>query len=160
MKAVYLEPQAVSVTRDSDREWAMLKPMILAAIMEHFASGDPVIHDEDAPLPRPGLETEEGRAIQALLEERINPQIASHGGRISLVDVQEDTVYLRLEGGCQGCGMANVTLKQGVAKEIMALVPTIQHVLDVTDHAGGTNPYYQSGKKGGGGPSPFARPGS
>ncbi len=55
---------------------------------------------------------------------------------VSLVDVQDDTAYIRLEGGCQGCGMADVTLKQGVAKEIQALVPTISKVLDVTDHAG------------------------
>jgi Fe-S cluster biogenesis protein NfuA len=99
-------------------------------------------------MPKPGLDTEEGRAIRRLLDERINPQVASHGGHIALVDVQDDTVYIRLEGGCQGCGMADVTLKQGVATEIQAVVPTINSVLDVTDHAGGTNPYYQPGKGG------------
>ncbi len=96
--------------------------------------------------PKPGLETEEGRAIRRLLDEHINPQVAGHGGHIALVDVAGDTVYVRLEGGCQGCGMADVTLKQGVANEIRDLVPSIAHVLDVTDHAGGTNPYYQQGK--------------
>jgi Fe-S cluster biogenesis protein NfuA len=74
--------------------------------------------------------------------------VANHGGNIALVDVDDETVYIRLEGGCQGCGMADVTLKQGVAKAIQALVPTIRRVLDVTDHAGGTNPYYQPGKGG------------
>ena len=98
--------------------------------------------------PKPGLETEEGRAIRKLLDEHVNPQVAGHGGHIALVDVAEDTVYLRLEGGCQGCGMADVTLKQGVATEIRRLVPSIVHVLDVTDHAGGSNPYYQPGKGG------------
>ena len=78
--------------------------------------------------------------------------MAAHGGHISLVDVQDDTVYIRLEGGCQGCGMADVTLKQGVATEIQRVAPGITKVLDVTDHAGGTNPYYQPGK---GGISPF-----
>ncbi len=89
---------------------------------------------------------------------KINPQVASHGGRISLVDVQDDTAYIRLEGGCQGCGMADVTLKQGVATEIQALVPTISKVLDVTDHAGGANPYYQPGKGDGTASSPFHQP--
>ncbi len=157
--SVYLEPQAISLTKTDDVEWPMLKPVILGAIMEHFAAGEPAIHDEGQPLPKPGLDTEEGKAIQSLLEQRINPQVASHGGRISLVDVQDDTAYIRLEGGCQGCGMADVTLKQGVAKEIQALVSTITKVLDVTDHAGGTNPYFQQGKDNGGISSPFHQPG-
>jgi Fe-S cluster biogenesis protein NfuA len=56
--------------------------------------------------------------------------------------VRDHTAYLRLEGGCQGCGSADVTLKQGIETEILSSVPTIQRVLDVTDHAAGTNPYY------------------
>jgi len=79
-----------------------------------------------------------------VLETRINPSVAGHGGAISLIDVTDDRVYIRMEGGCQGCGMANVTLKQGVEVEIKKVVPHIREVLDVTDHAGGTNPYYQS----------------
>ena len=73
-------------------------------------------------------------------------------GHISLVDVRENTTYIRLEGGCQGCGMADVTLKQGIEHEIKGAMPAIKAVLDVTDHAGGTNPYYQPGKSGA---SPF-----
>ena len=65
---------------------------------------------------------------------------------ISLVDVREQTAYIRLEGGCQGCGMADVTLKQGVEVEIKRAVPSITSVLDVTDHADGQNPYYQPGR--------------
>ncbi|MEE8279491.1 MAG: NifU family protein [Alphaproteobacteria bacterium] len=103
-------------------------------------------------MPKPGLETPEGEAIQRLLEERVNPSVAAHGGHISLVDVKDNTVYIRLEGGCQGCGMADVTLKQGVETEIKRVAPNITAVLDVTDHAGGTNPYFQPGK---GGVSPF-----
>lgn len=101
---------------------------------------------------KPGLNTPEAEAIQRLLEEHINPAVAAHGGHVSLVDVQDDTTYIRLEGACQGCGMADVTLKQGIEIEIKQAVPTIKAVLDVTDHAGGTNPYYQPGK---GGASPF-----
>ncbi|MDP6352086.1 MAG: NifU family protein [Alphaproteobacteria bacterium] len=81
-----------------------------------------------------------------MLDQRINPSVAMHGGHIALVDVTDDTVYIRLEGGCQGCGMADVTLKQGVEGEIKRAAPDIVHVLDVTDHAGGTNPYYQPSK--------------
>ena len=145
---VFLDPQSITLSKSDDIDWQMLKTVILCTIMEHFASGAPVVHNEHDPLPKPGLDTKEGKAIQKLLEESINPQVANHGGNIALVDVDDDTVYIRLEGGCQGCGMADVTLKQGVAKAIQALVPTIRRVLDVTDHAGGTNPYYQPGKGG------------
>lgn len=93
-----------------------------------------------------GLETEMGRAIRRILDERVNPSVAGHGGRISLVDILDETVYVRMEGGCQGCRMAGATLKQGVAKEIQARFPSIRRVLDVTDHDGGANPYYQPGK--------------
>ena len=157
--SVHLDPQAITLTKTDDVEWPMLKPVIFAAIMQHYAAGEPVIFDESQPLPKPGLDTQEGQVIQNLLELKINPQVASHGGHISLVDVQDDTAYIRLEGGCQGCGMADVTLKQGVAKEIQALVPAISKVLDVTDHAGGTNPYYQSGKGDDTASSPFYQPG-
>ena len=96
-------------------------------------------------MPRPGLESEEGVAVQAVLDEEINPSVASHGGRIKLLDVVDHTAFIRLEGGCHGCGMADVTLKQGVEVAILEKVPTIQAVLDTTDHAEGKNPYYQPG---------------
>ena len=231
---VFLDAESVTLSKSDDKDWQILKSVILVAIMDHFTAGEPVLdetgkeaegdelfEDEDADpeitatikelidtrikpaatqdggdvnyrgfkdgivflemtgpvfglmsgiekmlrhyvpevegvadyrdaVPKPGLDTAEGKAIRHLLDERINPQVANHGGHIALVDVKNDTAYIRLEGGCQGCGMADVTLKQGVATEIQALVPTINRVLDVTDHAGGTNPYYQPGK---GGPS-------
>ncbi len=117
-------------------------------MLRHYVPEIEVVQDVMDARPKPGLATEAGKAIRRLLDERINPQVAGHGGHIALVDVQDDTVYIRLEGGCQGCGMADVTLKQGVATEIQAIVPAITSVLDVTDHAGGTNPYYQPGKGG------------
>ena len=85
--------------------------------------------------------------VMQVLEERINPSIASHGGFAELVAVEEDTVYLRMGGGCQGCGMAKVTLSQGIEVAIKEAIPEVLHVVDVTDHAGGSNPYYQAAKK-------------
>jgi len=87
-------------------------------------------------------------AVLDLVEARINPAVAAHGGRIALMGVKEHVAYIRLEGGCQGCGMADVTLKQGVEAAIRRAVPSIRAVLDVTDHAEGRNPYYQPGKGG------------
>jgi Fe/S biogenesis protein NfuA len=69
-----------------------------------------------------------------------------HGGHVSLVDVKDDIAYLQFGGGCQGCGMVDVTLKQGVEVMLREAVPELKAVMDVTDHAGGQNPYYQPSK--------------
>ncbi len=152
VSGVYLDPTSITLSKADGKEWAELMPAALVAIMDHFVAGKPVVDDGFETDPETGLDSEEGKAIQRLFDEHINPQVASHGGHITLVDVQGDTAYIRMGGGCQGCGMANVTLKQGVAKAIQAQIPTIINVLDVTDHGGGANPYYQPGK---GGTSPL-----
>ncbi len=152
VSGVYLDPTSITLSKADGKEWVELMPAALVAIMDHFVAGKPVVDDGFETDPETGLDSEEGKAIQRLFDEHINPQVASHGGHITLVDVQGDTAYIRMGGGCQGCGMANVTLKQGVAKAIQAQIPTITNVLDVTDHGGGANPYYQPGK---GGTSPL-----
>ena len=85
--------------------------------------------------------------IQHVLEEEVNPMVASHGGVVSLLEVKDHNAYLEFGGGCQGCGMIDVTLKQGVEVMIKAQIPEIEAIYDVTDHAGGTNPYYQPSAK-------------
>ena len=84
--------------------------------------------------------------VQHLIDTAINPAIAMHGGFVELIDVKDSVVYLAMGGGCQGCGMADVTLKQGVATLIQEEVPEVAEVLDVTDHAAGQNPYYTPSK--------------
>ena len=84
--------------------------------------------------------------VQHILDSRINPAVRSHGGMVSLVDVKDNIAFLRFGGGCQGCGMVDVTLKQGVEVMLREAVPEIQGVMDITDHAGGKNPYYQPEK--------------
>lgn len=99
-----------------------------------------------APETPANLDTPVAIAVQKVLDAEINPGVASHGGHISLVDVKDNVAYVRLGGGCQGCGMASVTLQQGVITAIQKAVPTIEKVTDVTDHDGGDNPYYSPGK--------------
>ncbi len=87
-------------------------------------------------------------AVLEVLEQEVNPQIAMHGGHADLMGVDDRQIaYLRLSGGCQGCGLAQVTLSQGIAVAIKESVPEIADVVDVTAHAAGTNPYYASSKK-------------
>ncbi len=93
--------------------------------------------DDKKPLTGP-----EAEAVLALLEEKINPSVAAHGGRISLVDLTDHVAYVRMEGGCQGCSASAVTLQQGVQNAILSEVQTIQGVVDVTEHALGDNPFF------------------
>ena len=88
--------------------------------------------------------------VQQVLTEQVNPAIAAHGGGAELVSVDDAIAYLRLSGGCQGCGLAQVTLKQGIEKIILESIPELSQVVDVTDHASGDDPYYQSQKDSGG----------
>jgi Fe-S cluster biogenesis protein NfuA len=74
----------------------------------------------------------------------INPAVAAHGGVVELIDVQRNDVFLRMGGGCQGCGMASMTLRQGVESAIRRTVPEVGAIMDTTDHAAGRNPYYAS----------------
>jgi Fe/S biogenesis protein NfuA len=87
-------------------------------------------------------------AVQRLLDTEVNPAVAAHGGHVTLLDVREGVAYLEMGGGCQGCGMADVTLRQGIETRIREAVPGVREVVDVTDHAGGENPYYQSAEGG------------
>ena len=91
-------------------------------------------------------EKEVKEKVQKILDEMINPAVAGHGGFVDLLDVKENVVYLRLGGGCQGCGMVNVTLKQGIETTLKEEIPQLAGVIDQTDHAGGSNPYYQPAK--------------
>jgi Fe/S biogenesis protein NfuA len=81
--------------------------------------------------------------VVLVLEEQVNPSIAAHGGRADLVAVEDSSVYLRLSGGCQGCGMAKATLSQGIEVILREAIPELTNIVDVTDHADGTNPYYE-----------------
>ena len=80
--------------------------------------------------------------VATVIEQEINPGIASHGGFIELLEVVNDTIYLMMGGGCQGCGMAALTLRQGVEAAIRDKVPEVGEVRDSTDHEAGLNPYF------------------
>ncbi|MGH7671727.1 MAG: NifU family protein [Gemmatimonadales bacterium] len=85
--------------------------------------------------------------VAQLFDEQVNPMVARHGGRVELIDVQDAVVMLRMGGGCQGCGMADVTLRQGIEGMLAQNIPEVRGVVDITDHAQGANPYFQASKK-------------
>ena len=92
------------------------------------------------------LNTTRLASVQRILDEQINPAVHHHGGFIKLIDVKENTAYIEFQGGCQGCAMAHVTLRQGVEIMLKEQLPEIIAIVDLTDHAGGTKPYFKTKK--------------
>lgn len=82
------------------------------------------------------------RKIEKLLDEQIRPALAAHGGNVEIVDIDNNVLYLRLQGGCQGCASSKATLKDGIEQIVKRNFPMIEDVVDLTDHESGENPYY------------------
>ena len=112
--------------------------------MDNPNSPSPTINTEGV---APDLTGSVAEQVVAVVNQTINPAIAAHGGFVEAVAVENQTAYVRLGGGCQGCSMAPVTLSQGIESTITQMVPEVAKVVDVTDHAEGANPYYEQAKK-------------
>ena len=113
--------------------------------MDNPNTPSPNIPNTSEPLPE--LTGELAEKVQIILDQQINPAIASHGGVAKLVNVEGNDIYLQLGGGCQGCGMAQVTLSQGIEASLREAIPEIGNIIDATDHASGDNPYFAGSKK-------------
>jgi NFU1 iron-sulfur cluster scaffold homolog, mitochondrial len=137
---VELDENIVAVTKAGQDDWRQVGKRIGSAI-RLFLNPPPAVPEGDL-LPPDVLREK----IQRVLDDQINPGVASHGGYVELLDVADNNVFLRMGGGCQGCGAADVTLKMGVERLLREEVPQIQNVFDSTDHAAGSNPYYAAAK--------------
>ncbi len=132
--------KTVMVRKQGIDSWRVAGPLIGAAIREHLRSGQPAVNPEAF---RNREQEDKLRAdIVRILDQQINPEVVKHNGAISLLDVHEGTVFLQMSGGCQGCASASLTLRQGVERTLRQQLPTVTSVVDVSDHAAGTNPYY------------------
>ena len=98
--------------------------------------------DYSPPIPD-HIDTDVYTSVQRILEDKINPAIASHGGSVSLVDLKDNTMFLQFSGGCQGCAASTVTLRDGIEEMVKREIPQIEEIIDITDHAMGKNPYYK-----------------
>ena len=140
VRAVSLQGQEVVVTHDAPVDWKAVGPAIGAALRAHLQSGQAPV--SEAAAQQAPAEDRLRQKIQKILDEQINPAIASHGGLISILDVQGNKLFLEMGGGCQGCGAADVTLRQGVEATLREHIPELGEIYDTTDHTAGTNPYY------------------
>ena len=98
--------------------------------------------------PNPVWKDADAQAVQELLDTKINPGLAAHGGFVALLDYKDDTAYITFGGGCQGCGLVDVTLKDGIEVAIQEALPQVKKVVDTTDHSSGKNPFYSDDGKG------------
>ncbi len=141
---VELQGDLVTVVRRDGGDWSALQEKLRYAVGvgAQRASGS-----VSTTVDSPATDDEMFDLVLDVFDREINPSVAQHGGRVELIDVQDATVIVRMQGGCQGCGMANVTLKQGIEGSLRRRFPSLRGVEDVTDHAAGTNPYFSSSKK-------------
>ncbi|MGH7569997.1 MAG: NifU family protein [Gemmatimonadales bacterium] len=140
----------VTLVKDSPSPWPAVGKAVGQAIRAALGSGAPPIAAKEAARTAvAGSPTDDAlyERVSELFDHDVNPMVARHGGRVELIDVQDAVVMLRMMGGCQGCGMADVTLRQGIEGLLQQHVPEVRGIVDITDHASGSNPYFQAAKK-------------
>lgn len=141
---------SVTVVKQNPVPWQAVGKAVGAAIRAALAA--------DVPAVAPAAQRPAGATtavnddtlyerVADLFERQVNPMVARHGGRVELIDVQDAVVMLRMGGGCQGCGMADVTLRQGIEGMLAQAIPEVRGIVDITDHTTGANPYFQASKK-------------
>lgn len=133
---VFLGRDFVSVTKDADTDWAMLKSLIMAALMEHLATGQPVLLQEALAGKAPegaGEDDEITAQIKELLETRVRPAVAQDGGDIVFDRFEDGIVYLRMQGACSGCPSSTATLKSGIENMLRHFIPEVEEVRPVQD---------------------------
>ena len=138
----------VTVVKDTATPWQAIGKAVGAAIRQALSSEVPPIGEKDLAASNTHVTDDElYERVHDLFDQQVNPMVARHGGHVELIDVQDAIVLLRMGGGCQGCGMASVTLRQGIEGMLQQHLPEVKGILDITDHASGTNPYFASAKK-------------
>lgn len=142
---VTLQDSDVTVHHTQPVNWREVGPAVGAAIRAHYQSGQPAVSEEA--LKNAPAEDLLRAKVQKILDEQINPAVASHGGYIALLDVKGTALFIKMGGGCQGCGQADVTLRQGVETSIRKQIPEVTEIVDVSDHESGENPYYSSASR-------------
>ena len=136
----------VTVVKQSPAPWQAVGKSVGVAIRTAMASDLPPL---SVPPRLPNAVNDDAlyEQVAKVFEEQVNPMVARHGGRVELIDVQDAVVMLRMGGGCQGCGMADVTLRQGIEGLLAQAAPEVRGIVDITDHTSGANPYFQAAKK-------------
>ena len=129
--AVFFGADFITITKSSDKEWHVLKPAILGAIMEHMTAGLPILSDvpvDDAASAATEEDSEVVGQIKELIETRVRPAVAQDGGDIVFEGFDEGVVYLQLRGACAGCPSSSMTLKMGIENMLKHYIPEVTEV--------------------------------
>lgn len=132
----------IAVVKNVQTPWPILASQVGHAIRAAIASGQPLISDAALDTLRSLSPADIAPAVERLIEEKINPALAAHGGFVRLAKVEHRDVHIEMGGGCQGCAASKQTMKYGIETAIRRTAPHVRHIIDVTDHAGGENPFY------------------
>jgi Fe-S cluster biogenesis protein NfuA len=127
---VFLGADFITLTKTDDRDWDLLKPLVLGAIMEHFQSGRPVMTELSASDGSQDSEEDDSviRQIKDLIDTRVRPAVAQDGGDIVYKGFEEGVVYLQMQGACSGCPSSTATLKGGIENMLRHYVPEVEEV--------------------------------
>jgi Fe-S cluster biogenesis protein NfuA len=141
---VLIAESVVTIGKEPSASWSTLKAAIGTAIRAHLLTGVPAILGMAAYASAQGRsDAELGAAVQELLDKEVNRSIANHGGKISIVNIRQGTLFITMSGGCQGCASSQITLRQGFEVMVKRVAPEIVEIVDATDHAAGKQPFYQ-----------------
>lgn len=133
-----------------ERDFEKVRGATIDWLDDPFAGGGLRVENPNTPSPKitisaPGdLSGDVAQRVVEVLAQQVNPSIAAHGGRAKLVAVEDGSAFITMSGGCQGCAMAHVTLRQGIETAILKSVPDVKSVVDVTDHQQGIDPYFKA----------------
>ena len=128
---VFLGNDFITVTKLSDQDWQVMKPMVLSAIMEHFTSGEAVMAEGDEDAVGEGEDDELSAQIKELIDTRVRPAVAMDGGDITFEGFEDGIVYLHMQGSCSGCPSSTATLKHGIENMLRYYVPEVLEVRPV-----------------------------
>lgn len=134
ISAVFLGKDFISVTKNEDIDWQIIKPLILSQVMQHFMSDEKVVEsiENTAKVEVSEEDKEIAEQIEELLETRVRPSVASHGGDIVFHGYSQGIVELELKGACSGCPSSMATLKMGVENMLRHYVPEVQEVKEIS----------------------------
>ena len=136
---VYVFGNEVTVSKSEDApDWTTIEPGVYRAV---DIDNDLPNGAEDGAPAATSADDATFKLVDQMFRTHINPALGGHGGSVELIDVQDGIVVVRMMGGCQGCGMARVTLQEGVEATLKKAIPAVKGVRDITDHASGANPY-------------------
>ena len=142
---VLVAGNVVTIGKKERASWSGLRAEVGTVIRTQLLTGVRAILEAPQSAPAENRNDDEIReVVQELLDKETNPSIASHGGMISIVKVQDSNLYIKMSGGCQGCAASQVTLRQGFELMVRRVAPEVVDIIDATDHASGTNPFYMN----------------